>query len=266
MKPPTDINGFELTRGGIAIPLAKGPQHLLAYLAVHQRSLRRVHVAGVLWADGSDERAAGNLRSALWRLRMAGVDLIGAHRDYLHFSAGVVVDLREANSVAERLLDTAADVKGLALEDLPFGGELLPGWYDDWIVLERERHRQISLHALEALCRRWADTGQFEKAIGAGLAAVAMEPLRESAHTELIKAHLAEGNPSEAMRQFGLYRTVLRNELHLEPSTRLVELISGLTAGRADSSQGAEDGILSGDSRNETRVYALVGKGHIGYI
>ena len=76
VKPPAErrfrlalLNGFELTRDGIAIPLSSGPQHLLAYLAVNDRSLRRVHIAGMLWADVCDERAAGNLRSVLWRMR-----------------------------------------------------------------------------------------------------------------------------------------------------------------------------------------------------
>ena len=31
-------------------------------------------------------------------------------------------------------------------------GELLPDWYDDWVLLERERFRQLRLHALDALC------------------------------------------------------------------------------------------------------------------
>ncbi len=235
VKPPGDrlfrltlLNGFELTRDGVAIPLSSGPQHLLAYLAVNDRSLRRVHIAGILWGDVSDDRAAGNLRSALWRMRIGGLDLVGIEGDCLRLSPLVDVDVREAARLARVVLDPTADVSARDLEESQFAGELLPGWYDDWVVLERERQRQICLHLLEGLCEAWTRTGQYEKAVVAGLAAVAGEPLRESAHRALIRAHLAEGNLAEAIRQYEFYRNVLRKELQLEPSTRLTGLMEGL--------------------------------------
>ncbi len=230
-KPPFRLGllkGFELSRGGVPIPLSNGLQHLLAYLAVNDHSLRRVHVAGILWADVSDERAGGNLRSALWRLRLAGLDLVGVDRDYLRLSPTVMVDVREASRLAKFVLDPTADVTALGLEDLLEAGELLPGWYDDWVVLERERQRQVCLHLLEGLCKRWTRAGRYEKAIMAGLAAVAGEPLRESAHRALISAYLAEGNPGEAVRQYRRYCAILHKELRLEPSAQMTALLSGL--------------------------------------
>jgi len=234
VKPPAErrfrlalLNGFQLTRGGVAVPLSKGPQQLLAYLAVNERSLTRVHVAGVLWADASDERAAGNLRSALWRLRIGGLDIVRAQHNCLHLSPLVVVDVRETSRLMKFVLDPTADASALGLEEEQFVGELLPGWYDDWVVLERERQRQICLHLLEGLCEMWTRTGHYEKAVVAGLAAVAGDPLRESAHRALISAYLAEGNPADAIRQYGLCRSVLRQELRLEPSARLTSLLHG---------------------------------------
>jgi DNA-binding SARP family transcriptional activator len=239
VKPPADrrfrlalLNGFELTRDGVAIPLSSGPQHLLAYLAVNDRSLRRVHVAGILWADVSDERAAGNLRSALWRMRLAGLDLVGTAGDCLRLSPQVDVDVREAVRLAKLVLDSAADLSTLDLEEFQFKGELLPGWYEDWVVLERERQRQVCLHLLEGLCETWTRAGQYEKAVAAGLAAVAGEPLRESAHRALIRAHLAEGNLAEAIRQYERCRSALCQELQLEPSARLTSLLNGLPVTR----------------------------------
>jgi DNA-binding SARP family transcriptional activator len=221
------LNGFELTRGGDPIPLSSGSQHLLAYLAVNDRLIRRAHIAGMLWADVSDVRAAGNLRSALWRLRMAGLDLVGAHGNCLRLSALVTVDIREASRLIKVVQDPAADPSVICLEEFAFGAELLPGWYQDWVVLERERQRQICLHLLESLCETWTRAGHYEKAVMAGLAAVASEPLRESAHRALIGAHLAEGNLAEAARQYEIYRTVLFEELRLEPSAGLTSLLQG---------------------------------------
>jgi len=120
------------------------------------------------------------------------------------------------------------DCLGRHLDELPFLGELLPGWYDDWVLIERERHRQLSLHALEMICELLTAAGRFGPAVTAGLAAVREEPLRESAHRGLIQAYLAEGNPSEALRDYRLYEKLLWRELRLKPSGRLSELVSPL--------------------------------------
>ena len=95
--------------------------------------------------------------------------------------------------------------------------DLLPGWDDDWLLLERERVRQIHLHALEALSTRLRVSGRFGRAIEAALAAVAAEPLRESAHNALMAAHLGEGNIAEAHRQYRRYERILWDELRLSP-------------------------------------------------
>jgi hypothetical protein len=70
--------------------------------------------------------------------------------------------------------------------------ELLPGWYDDWVLLEREPLRQRVLHGLEALSRHLVRAGRFAEAVEAAMVAVAVEPLRESAQRALVTAHLAE--------------------------------------------------------------------------
>lgn len=221
------LRGFELTRGGIAVPLSNGPQHLLAYLALQERALPRTYVAGVLWTNVTDTRASANLRSALWRLRQPGLDLVDGVRNSIRLSPHVAVDVRQVAAIARRLLNPAEEADDVDLEAIAFAGELLPGWYEDWLTLERERQRQICLHALETLCERWTSAHNFGKAVMAGLAAVASEPLRESAHRALIKAHVAEGNPGEAIRQYAIYRQTLRNELNLEPSSQMTDLIAG---------------------------------------
>ena len=201
---------------------------MIAFLALNTRPLPRVYVAGVLWIDASERRASGSLRSALWRLRLARLHLVDVMRDQLQLAREVIVDVHEVESQAKRLLDSSCKCKESDYDDLPFSGDLLPAWYDDWLLIERERLRQIRLHALETLCERLTKEGRFGKAINAGLAAVNEEPLRESAHRALIKAHLAEGNPGEAIRQYRLYAQLLHDELNLEPSARIIEIIRGL--------------------------------------
>jgi SARP family transcriptional regulator, regulator of embCAB operon len=106
--------------------------------------------------------------------------------------------------------------------------DLLPDWYDDWVLLEAEDWRQLRVHALEALAARLTASGRWGEAARAASAAVRVEPLRESAHAALIQVHLAEGNQSEAVRQFAHYRALLHAELRLEPTARLHQLMEGL--------------------------------------
>jgi SARP family transcriptional regulator, regulator of embCAB operon len=226
------LGGFGL-RGGtstqLGVPLAS--QRLLAFLALHGRAVKRAAVAGTLWPDASEGHAYSNLRSALSRLEATGRTALAAGKLDLSLADGVVVDIRHSQALARRLLDPAVlpDQSDLNLAAVAaLSADLLPDWYDDWVLLEAEDWRQLRLHALEALARRLIAAGRWGEAAGAASAAVRAEPLRESARAVLVQVHLAEGNQSEAVREFARYRALLRSELGLEPTTRLRHLVQQL--------------------------------------
>jgi DNA-binding SARP family transcriptional activator len=223
------LGGFRLRHGEAAVRVQPNVQRLLAFLAIHGRPLQRLYVAGRLWTNSSQETANANLRTALWRLRHPDRGLVEVTAKDVALAASVVVDLREATALAQRVLAGRAqdgDVAALIGAD-----ELLPDLYDDWIVIERERFRQLRLHALERLCEQCRDAGRFADAVEAGLAAIATEPLRESAHRVLISSYVAEGNLSEARRDYRMYCNVARKQLGIEPSPRLRGLVRGVTTG-----------------------------------
>jgi DNA-binding SARP family transcriptional activator len=107
----------------------------------------------------------------------------------------------------------------------PLTLELLPDWYDDWAVAATESWRQLRMHALEALASYLTSAERYSEAIEAALAAVAADPLRESSRAALIRVHLAEGNRSEAYREFDRYRQLLSSELEFEPTVALHRLL-----------------------------------------
>ena len=216
------LDGFELSRRGRSVPLPMGGQRVVAFLALHDRALPRGFVAGVLWPDSTEHRAAASLRSTLWRLRNPGPPVLETTDTHVWLSDRVRVDTREATAIARRLLHEEGDIvdPGPLLR-----GDLLPGWYDDWVVLERERIRQLRLHALEALCYRLISAGRLPQAIEVGLAAVEGEPLRESGHRALIAAYLAEGNRWEAIRHYRIFCRLLEDEGEA-PSPQIERLIA----------------------------------------
>jgi DNA-binding SARP family transcriptional activator len=221
------LDGFDLVCRGRSVALPLSAQRLVAFVALHERPLLRLYAAGSLWLDSPEERANANLRSALWRLNRNGERVIVCTGQRLALHAGVVVDLREAETLAQGVLGggTAGD---LEVEPSALTGDLLPGWYDDWILFERERFRQLRLRALDTLCDRLTDAGRLDAALEAGLAAVAGEPLRESSHRAVIRAHLADGNVAEAVRQYRLCRRLLNDHLGLEPSDQTDGLLNGV--------------------------------------
>lgn len=203
--------------------LTTGSRRLLALLALARRRMRRPVVAGTLWPEVSDARASACLRSAIARLGRVH-DVLCVSATELSLGAAVRVDLRDAEADARRLLAgrgplCSADRNGDTIERLSL--ELLPGWYDDWVVIEAEAWRQLRLHALEALSMQLSSAACHAEAILAALAAVSTDQLRESARSVLIRAYLAEGNRSEAHREFERYRALLRGSLGVEPTPRL---------------------------------------------
>jgi DNA-binding SARP family transcriptional activator len=219
---------FGLNTNGESIDVSVPAQRLLAFLALRDHAVDRSHVAAVLWRSASPERAAGSLRSALWRIRRCGDFLVEMTSRGLRLSPAVWVDVRETVAWARRVGDASHSIEDDDFRWALDGSDLLPDWQDDWVVVERERLRQLRLHSLEVLSRRLVSVGRYADAIEVGLAALRNEPLHVSAHRALISVHLAEGNPSEALRQYRLFRELLRAELGIEPSPLIKELVGAL--------------------------------------
>jgi DNA-binding SARP family transcriptional activator len=226
------LGGFELTVGHRPVSLPAGLKRLLALLAVRGHRVTRSYIGGMLWGGASEERAQGSLRSDLSRLRSLGLSLVEKQGDTLDLAPHVEVDLYEANRTARSVIDAdgcrTESADGTLLIDPRMTSELLPGWYDEWVLAERERHRQLTLHALELLCTRLTGDQHYADAVLAGLAAVTQEPLRESSHRALMKAHLAADNPGEALRCFERYRDLAADALGVDPSASMRALVAGV--------------------------------------
>jgi DNA-binding SARP family transcriptional activator len=210
--------------GRLEVP--DGSKRLLVFVALSTGRVDRRYAAGSLWPEGSDERAGGNLRSALWRLKCAGIDVLETDKCTLGMRRGTVVDVGVVGDWATRLVDGSATQTDLCQLNWRWDAmDLLPGWYDDWVIFERERIRQRLLHALEALSRRLVAANRCAEAVDAAISAVSADPLRESANRVLIEAHLAEGNLIEARRTFERYRDSVSRELGVEPGEQLASLV-----------------------------------------
>jgi DNA-binding SARP family transcriptional activator len=216
------IGGFELVVGGETADLADPARRLMAYLALHRAAQPRALVAGSLWPDKPEARALANLRSALWTLQDRGQPLlVDSRAASLRLHAAVCVDVHVVHAAGWSLIERArTDIGGAAsglvdsrlvtnpellLEDL------LPGWYDDWVLLERERFAELQFHVLDVLVPTLTEAARYPLAIHLALRLVALDPLRERSQLALIRAYLAEGSFGRAKRQHRAFCELLES-------------------------------------------------------
>ena len=225
------FDGFVLYEDEQHVTLPPQAQRIIAFVTL-RRTVRRDEVGCALWPDISDDRAGARLRTTLWRLRAPGRGILRTANGQLSLAETIDVDVRTWMALALQVIDRPSSVATLDLASLRQCGDLLPGWYEDWVLLERERTRQLQLHVLEIVANELIGLGRLAAALEFAMRALQMEQLRESAHRLVIRVHLAEGNVCEARRQFECCRRILRNELGVHPSDQLRDLIGSQYSSR----------------------------------
>ncbi len=225
------LGGFRIESDRAEHVLPLNAQRLVAHVCLAARSSRSL-VAGLLWPDVTERHAQGSLRSTLWRLERSCPGLIHSAQGSIFLAPDVDVDVRDLVAWARRTLAPGDHLDADRAPEAAFTGVLLPGWYDDWVLLEREYLIQLRLHALERLAVALARVGRYGEALEAAHGALRCEPLRESAQRVVIRIYLSEGNVAEALRSYQRFADNLRTELDVAPSERLAQLVAPLQAGR----------------------------------
>ncbi len=205
---------------------------LLAYLAHYpKRSHFREELADLMWPENDLEISRRNLRQALSSLRH--------HLEPPELPSGSVLVVQQSKvqlnpdlvttdvQLFESLLSQAAsapteDIKRDLLEEAveTYKGELLPGYYQEWVQTERLRLEDAYFYALESLAKLCAKAHRNEDTIGYLRLALAKEPLREELHIMLMEQYLESNRPSKALKQYVELRDILRLKLGEEPSAR----------------------------------------------
>lgn len=206
------LGGFALLRSGGVVPVPVSLQRIVAFLALRGPVPRRA-AAGVLWPSTCDAKAMGSLRTAVWRLRRVASGVLTQSGEFLALGADVRADVAVVDLVAAARHPCA---------------ELLPGWYDDWVIMERERLRHWRIRWLETAAAAAIKDADLNAALDWALAAVAADPLRESAHRLVIAALLADGNVDAARRHLSLVRNLFREQLGIAPSDQLAALFKNV--------------------------------------
>jgi DNA-binding SARP family transcriptional activator len=182
------------------------------------RAVEREWLAGTLWPESAADRAHYNLRRGLSELRRAlgpeawRITTPNRHAVSLDLS-GADVDLVGFDEAIGR-----ADAASLAQAVAVYGGPLLEGCTEEWVLPEREAREQAVLGALERLALESLESGDPGSAVTHLRRAVAVDSLRESAQRLLLEALAAGGEYGEAVQSYRALRLLLWEELRTEPA------------------------------------------------
>lgn len=236
----TLLGGFRLVVDDEDLTVPASTQRIISLLALRGRC-GRSRLAGSLWPETTELRALASLRTAIWRANQTAPGLLVSGHDSLDLAPDVEVDVARLVRTAHDVMDGHASLllDAPGLQDVE--GDLLPDWNDEWLVIDRERLRQLRLHVLETLASQLATQGMYGMAMEAALAALRADALRESAHRAVIRIHLAEGNRAEARHAYDECCAVLTRETGLGPSAETLRLSVNWSDPRATRGRVAPD-------------------------
>ncbi|MDQ4074714.1 MAG: AAA family ATPase, partial [Chloroflexota bacterium] len=243
------LGTFQVTLDGHTITHFRSDKvrALLAYLAVEaDRPHDRSYLAGLLWPEMPEAAARRNLTQTLVRLRRTVRDeqamppFFLVTRQHLQFNldSACRLDVADFTRLLEHEPVIADRERAVAL----YKGELLPGFslpdceaFDEWLLLKREYLQRLALEALDALTNAYLEIGNYRRAERYARWQLALDPWREAAYRQLMRALAYSGQRSAALAQYESCRQVLDEEVGMEPSpatTALYRRIRASPSGR----------------------------------
>lgn len=219
------LQSWQLRRDTDVVHVAARQQRLITALAI-TGPRPRSYLVGLLWPDKAEARALESLRVSVHLVSRQLPGLLVNDGAVLSLSSRVEVDLHRVRAGIRALAQPGLNGNMAACLPLLRDAELLPGWYEDWVLFEQGRLSQERLHAYNIIARESLAHGDYETASEAAEAALEVEPLYESAVGLLIQAESRQGNAVAALRAFEKYRARLKEELGLTPSDTIFRLVS----------------------------------------
>jgi predicted ATPase/DNA-binding SARP family transcriptional activator len=259
------LGGFKLEQGGrmLLAPTHSRVRLLIAYLLLHpRREHQRTFLAGLLNPDMPESAALRRLSQTLWHARQI-VNSIKSSRHSIRLEqdatyksdVGVFVTLLQQaeNATGQDQID--AWEQALAL----YSGPLLPGYYEDWLLVARERLRDRFLDVLLNLIQAYSRIGNYERALLLARRLADAEPLNESAHGHIIRFCALLGRGHEALQQYDYLQQILRDELGVRPGAAVQQLMRQVQqqiSPRADSDTFRDEMTLQLPMVGRDRVWA----------
>jgi TolB-like protein len=246
----TLLGSFDLRQadgGAIDLPGQKD-RALLAFLAIPPGAAHtREKLASLLWGDHGEAQARDSLKHALTRLRQCLEPAICADRQMVRLeSVALSVDVAQIEQLTQKdTLQSLGQAAALYRGDLLEGLSVKSSAFEDWLLVERQRMRQIYEATLNRLIEKTTEEGDLNGAADPARLLLAREPLHEAASRALMRLFNSEGQTVEALKLYHRLRTRLRDDLGVAPEPQTTRLYESIRRQRATSGPAVETTALA---------------------
>jgi DNA-binding SARP family transcriptional activator/tetratricopeptide (TPR) repeat protein len=238
----------------------KKTQALIAYLALVQKPVSRTELATLLWGETGRTQAQQSLRQTLSVLRQglgrAGTVLAADTQSVSLDRAELQVDV----TAFEALLDKG-DARSVAQASALYHGDFLAGFdldeapFEEWLLAQRERLREMAVNALTQLLAQQSRAGALDDAVLSASRLLALDALHEPAHRELMRLYVAQGRRPAALRQYQTCVGVLRRELGVEPAAETQQTYAEILRGAATPAPAAVESSARVREQDRERLF-----------
>ncbi|MCP4203712.1 MAG: AAA family ATPase [bacterium] len=245
---------------------------LLAYLALHRdRSLNRDHLAGLFWPERTDEASRRNLRQALYNIRIAlgnddeNVAALDTDQSQVRLNPDLEcwIDVVEFKDRIRRgLSESGADPLHLREAVRLYKGDLLAGFFlrgcvefEEWLVTRQEQTREEALQAFRELVRAYLARGEHRFGIQYAKRLLAIDPLSEETHQQLMRLYTMAGRRNRALAQYEQLLNLLQTELGVDPVEDTTDLYRSILL------QSGADEETTDREESTPPIIPLIGRG-----
>jgi DNA-binding SARP family transcriptional activator len=250
---------------------------LVAFLAVHAGSPQaRQRIAGEFWPDSTDAQALTNLRRELHHLRhvledepalvVTSKDLCWRDTDTCQVDMRIFDIERKAAVAAAAASDGEGVLRHAAMAIAQYRGDLLPGGYDDWLLVARSEVERQCVDLCDLLCQTRALMGDLAGAVVAARRRIQLQPLEEVGYRALMQLQADLGDRAGAVSTYHHCASVLERELGVIPDPATRQAFQRLMA-RADTERAPGPAIDASVGRSGFAAAELVGRsGELGLL
>jgi DNA-binding SARP family transcriptional activator len=253
------LGGFEVWAGDqqVAGFESQKVRALLSYLVCHRhRTFSRDHLIGLLWPESDPEAARHTLRQALYNLRStlpeSGAPGFVQSRNLeigLSPETDCWLDVEAFEEALQRATEReAVDPHHLSAAAQLYRGEFLAGFFvkdspafEEWLVTQQVRFRESAMEVLQRLIESYRRRGEYRFGVHYARRLVAIEPLSEEAHRDLMRLFALSGQRSRALAQYAELTRLLRDELAVEPLEETRKLHDSILAEALEVKTGISD-------------------------
>ncbi|MBP9041074.1 MAG: tetratricopeptide repeat protein [Anaerolineaceae bacterium] len=207
---------------------------LFFYLLLHPEGVTKEEIGEVFWPDADRDTLRLRFKNTIYRMRRAvGKDIVTYTDDYYRFNRSIDYDLdidvfNIELEKARNATDTDSQIEHLKAALNVYRGPLLPKLDLDWAIIVREKYQRIYINAAETLINLYIKTGKYTQAVALSNRALEEDIYNEGLHRYAMMAYSALNDRPAIARQFEKCRSVLMNELQIEPSPQTVNLYNSL--------------------------------------